>query len=90
MKDSQDVLVILAEPFVQYGELSISELRAATYAARGHNPKEIASALGVSLRTTYRHLDSAAAKVSKQDGRQITKHDFTKHLMKQLREALNK
>ncbi len=87
-ENARKLLMILAEPFLQYTRLTIRERQAATLAARGYDYKEIRASLNVSQKTVYRDLHNAAAKISKQDERETTVKDFTKHMIRQLREEL--
>lgn len=87
-ENARKLLMILAEPFLRYTQLTIRERQAATLAARGHDYKEIRAALNVSQKTVYRDLHNAAAKISRQDGSETTAKDFTKHMIRQLREEL--
>ena len=67
------VRVILTAPFHFYEALSDKERQAATLASRGVPGRTIAKMLGTGWRNAYRILESAAAKVAAQDGREMFK-----------------
>jgi len=85
----KEIRIIVSQPFLAYPELSQRERRAATMASRGQDYKSIAKQMKCAPKSVYRYLDSAAEKISLQDGRRITKNKFVEHALKRIMEVLN-
>ena len=82
------VRMLLYEPFLTYPELTERERKAVTSITHGKGVNAIANDLAVGSKTAYRILESAAVKISAQDGKKITKDDLVALVHRRLCETL--
>ncbi len=85
----QAVQAILGAPFGTYAALTQRERYVAGEFSRGVHPKTIAAEIDVSSKTFYRILESAAGKISAQEGETIGKEALVNFIWRELHKAAN-
>lgn len=79
---------LLRNPFSEYSGLDKRERKALALLAEGYRARALAHKMDLTVRTTYNVVDRALAKVSKQEGKLITRDDVTPMVWRKLRRTL--